>query len=302
VFDTGSSNLWVPSTRCSSIACWLHNKYDNTASSTYRENGTEFAIRYGTGSLEGIISQDVLQVGGIEIEDQDFGESVKEPGITFALGRFDGILGLGYDRISVQKVVPPFYKMIEHELVQEPVFGVWMNHQSEGEEGGEIVFGGTNTDHYDESTLVWAPVTRRGYWEVELEAAFLGGHKLNLGKKHMGAAIDTGSSLFAVPTATADEINQRLGATKSPLGGQYTLDCSKLGSLPDLELQFGGKKMSLASTDYILEAQGQCVSGFMGMDIPEPAGPIWIVGDVFLRRYYTIYDLGNNRVGFAEAT
>lgn len=301
VFDTGSSNLWVPSTRCNSIACWLHRRYDHTQSSSYRENGTEFAIRYGTGSLEGVISQDVLNVGGIRVAEQDFGESVNEPGLTFALGRFDGIFGLGYDRIAVQRVVPPVYNMIHQKLIEQPLFGVWMNHQGEGEEGGEIVFGGTNKEHYDESTLVWAPVIRRGYWEVELQGAWLGEHRLDLGAKRMGAAIDTGSSLFAIPTKTADEINSRLGATKSPLGGQYTLDCSKVGGLPELELQFGGKRMKLSAEDYILQAQGQCVSGFMGMDIPEPAGPIWIVGDVFLRRYYTIYDFGHNRVGFADA-
>lgn len=112
VFDTGSSNLWVPSTRCSSIACWLHRRYDASKSETFKENGTEFAIRYGTGSLEGIISNEVLGVGDLQITAQDFGESVKEPGLTFAMGRFDGILGLGYDRISVQGVVPPFYNMI----------------------------------------------------------------------------------------------------------------------------------------------------------------------------------------------
>jgi saccharopepsin len=80
VFDTGSSNLWVPSTRCQSIACWLHRRYDASQSETYVENGTEFAIRYGTGSLKGVISNDVLTVGDIVVEGQDFGESVEEPG------------------------------------------------------------------------------------------------------------------------------------------------------------------------------------------------------------------------------
>lgn len=112
VMDTGSSNLWVPSTRCNSIACWLHRRFDASASSTFKENGTEFAIQYGTGSLKGVISNDVVHIGDLDVKKQDFGESVEEPGITFAVGRFDGIMGLGYDNIAVQHVVPPFYNMI----------------------------------------------------------------------------------------------------------------------------------------------------------------------------------------------
>ena len=111
--DTGSSNLWVPSTHCSSIACWLHHRFDSTASNTFKANGTEFAIQYGTGSLEGIISNDIVTVGDVIIKGQDFGESVQEPGVTFAVGRFDGILGLGYDNIAVKHATPPFYNMIE---------------------------------------------------------------------------------------------------------------------------------------------------------------------------------------------
>lgn len=80
----------------------VHRRYKASDSSTYKENGTEFAIRYGTGSLEGVISNDLLAVGDLEIQNQDFGESVKEPGITFAVAKFDGIFGLGYDTISVQ--------------------------------------------------------------------------------------------------------------------------------------------------------------------------------------------------------
>jgi saccharopepsin len=136
-----------------------------------------------------------------------------------------------------------------------------------------------------------------------LESASIGGKKLDTGAKkgkHIGAAIDTGSSLFAVPTIVADAINKRIGATKT-WSGQYTVDCSIVESLPPLTLQLGGRNYTLNGEDYVLSAQGQCISGFMGMDIPEPAGPIWIVGDVFLRKFYTIYDLENNRVGFAKA-
>ncbi|KAI3648050.1 hypothetical protein MP228_008271 [Amoeboaphelidium protococcarum] len=299
VFDTGSSNLWVPSTRCSSIACFLHNRYDADASKTHVENGTDFEIRYGTGSLEGVISQEQVNIAGLNIKNQGFAESIKEPGVTFALGRFDGILGLGYDNIAVQRVVPPFYNMINQKLIKKGVFGVWMNH-ADGGEGGEIVFGGTNTDHYDEKEVHYAAVTRKGYWEVELEKFTIGDIEIDLGKDHMGAAIDTGSSLIVVPTETANQINEFIGATRT-WTGQYTVDCNIVPNLPPISFRFGGHEHVLTGSDYVLEAQGQCISGFMGMDLPAPAGPIWIVGDVFLRKFYTIYDLDNNRVGFAPA-
>jgi saccharopepsin len=160
VMDTGSSNLWVPSTRCSSIACFLHKRYDASKSSSHIENGTEFAIRYGTGSLEGVISNDLLQMGDLTIKGQDFGESVKEPGITFAVGRFDGILGLGFDTIAVQGVVPPFYQMVNQKLIKKHLFGVWLGNTADGGEGGEVTFGGVDKKHYT-GEITWAPVVRK---------------------------------------------------------------------------------------------------------------------------------------------
>ncbi|ORE09410.1 endopeptidase [Rhizopus microsporus var. microsporus] len=299
VFDTGSSNLWVPSTHCTSIACFLHKRYDSSQSNSYVKNGTEFAIQYGTGSLEGFISQDTLSVGGIQVEDQGFAESVKEPGFTFAFAKFDGILGLGYDTISVKHTVPPFYHMVDRDLVDEPLFSFWLNDANKGDEdnGGELIFGGVNKDHY-EGDIHWSDIRRKGYWEITLENIKFGGEYVDLDP--VGAAIDTGSSLLIAPTTVAALINKELGAEKN-WAGQYVLDCANVANLPEFCFVFNGKDFCLQGKDYVLEVQGQCISGFMGMDIPEPAGPLWIVGDVFLRKFYSVYDLGNNRVGLALA-
>ena len=94
----------------------MHSKYDSSKSSTYKANGTSFEIRYGSGALSGFVSQDSLQIAGMEIKDQLFAEATEEPGLAFAFGRFDGILGMGYDTISVNHIPPPFYKLIQHKV------------------------------------------------------------------------------------------------------------------------------------------------------------------------------------------
>jgi saccharopepsin len=52
----------------------------------------------------------------MEIKNQLFAEATEEPGLAFAFGRFDGILGLGYDTISVNHITPPFYELINHKV------------------------------------------------------------------------------------------------------------------------------------------------------------------------------------------
>ncbi|KAK0491075.1 aspartic peptidase A1 [Armillaria novae-zelandiae] len=296
ILDTGSSNLWVPSTKCSSIACFLHAKYDSSSSSSYKANGSEFSIQYGSGSMEGFVSNDALTIGDLTIKGQDFAEATKEPGLAFAFGKFDGILGLGYDTISVNHITPPFYSMINDGLISEPVFSFRLG--SSEEDGGEAMFGGMDSAAY-KGKINYVPVRRKAYWEVELDKVSFGDDVLEL--ENTGAAIDTGTSLIALPTDMAEMLNAQIGAKKS-WNGQYQVDCAKVPSLPELTFYFGGSPYPLKGSDYVLEVQGTCISAFTGLDINVPGGSLWIIGDVFLRRYFTVYDLGRNAVGFAEST
>ncbi|KAF4126137.1 hypothetical protein GMORB2_1383 [Geosmithia morbida] len=294
VLDTGSSNLWVPSKSCGSIACYLHSTYDSDSSSTYKANGSDFEIHYGSGSLTGFVSNDVFSIGDIKVKGQDFAEATNEPGLAFAFGRFDGILGLAYDTISVNKIVPPFNQMVNQKLIDEPVFAFYLA-DSEGE--SEAVFGGIDKDHYT-GEIEYIPLRRKAYWEVDLESIAFGDDVAEL--EDTGVILDTGTSLNVLPSSLAELLNKEIGAKKG-YNGQYSIDCSKKSELPDITFNLAGSNYSLPADDYILEVSGSCISTFQGMDIPAPAGPLVILGDAFLRRYYSVYDLGKNAVGLARA-
>ncbi|KAI0007910.1 Asp-domain-containing protein [Xylariaceae sp. FL0662B] len=296
ILDTGSSNLWVPSSSCGSIACYLHSKYDSSASSTYKKNGTEFEIRYGSGSLSGFVSQDVLTIGDIAVKNQDFAEATSEPGLAFAFGRFDGILGLGFDRLSVNGIVPPFYQMVNQKAIDDAVFSFYLSGENGGDDS-EVVFGGVDSDHYT-GKITEIPLRRKAYWEVDFDSISFGDETAEL--ENTGVILDTGTSLIALPSDLAELLNKEIGAKKS-FNGQYTVECSVRDSLPDISFKLSGYDFAITPYDYILEVQGSCISTFMGMDFPAPVGPLAILGDAFLRKWYSIYDLGKGTVGLAKA-
>ncbi|NXK05256.1 CATE protein, partial [Herpetotheres cachinnans] len=301
IFDTGSSNLWVPSVYCISKACAAHTKFQPSQSSTYQVIGTPFTITYGTGSLTGIIGSDQVAIEGLTVSHQQFAESVSEPGNAFLDVEFDGILGLAYPLLAVDGVTPVFDNMMAQNLVELPMFSFYLSKNPESPLGGELVFGGFDPSHFV-GTLNWVPVTRQGYWQIQLDNIQLDGTVVFC-MNGCQAIVDTGTSLITGPTKDIKKLQNYIGAT--PMDGEYTVDCSNLSMMPDVTFTINGLPYTLTAQAYTLmeysDGMAFCRSGFEGMDIAPPAGPLWILGDVFIRQFYTVFDRGNNRVGLAPA-
>jgi len=132
-----------------------------------------------------------------------------------------------------------------------------------------------------------------------MQGAAAAGRSFSATKK---AILDSGTSLLAGPTNEVTAFAKSIGATAT--GPEWFVDCAKVPHLPALSfyLGAGGSNYTLTGSQYVLNVQGVCLLAMQGIDIPAPAGPLWILGDVFMRTYYTIFDYGQERLGFAVCT
>ncbi|KAM0870459.1 hypothetical protein ACQ4PT_039972 [Festuca glaucescens] len=214
VFDTGSSNLWVPSAHCYfSLACYFHPRYVSRRSSTYKENGTPVALHYGPVAIFGFYSEDEVTVGGLVVKNQEFIEATYEHGFTFLAAKFDGILGLGFKEISAEGSVPVWYNMVAQGLVKNSTtFSFWLNRNANDGEGGEIVFGGDDPKHY-KGSHTYTRVTRKAFWQFEMGDFLIGGRSTGICVDGCAAIAHSGISLISGPICAIAQIHEQIGAT-----------------------------------------------------------------------------------------
>ncbi|KAM7229161.1 hypothetical protein CapIbe_019277 [Capra ibex] len=168
LFDTGSSNLWVPSVYCQSQACTSHTRFNPSLSSTYSSNEQTFSLQYGSGSLTGLLGYDTLTVQGIQVPNQEFGLSKTEPGTNFLYAKFDGIMGMAYPSLSVDGATTVLQGMVQEGALTSPIFSFYLSSQQGSQDGGAVIFGGVDSSLYT-GQIYWAPVTQELYWQIGVE-------------------------------------------------------------------------------------------------------------------------------------
>eukprot|EP00929_Paragymnodinium_shiwhaense_P009700 TRINITY_DN11396_c0_g2_i1.p1 TRINITY_DN11396_c0_g2~~TRINITY_DN11396_c0_g2_i1.p1 ORF type:complete len:468 (+),score=126.01 TRINITY_DN11396_c0_g2_i1:215-1618(+) len=298
------------------------------ATSTKRD---QVAITFGTGKVVGEFVEDVACIG----PDDKFcvkhrvvlaNEMTDEP---FGLFKFDGVLGLGLTALTLSPEFSFFGMMAEQHPEMKPQFGVYMAHN---ERGGEsvITFGGSDASKTT-SEVKWTPVINDelGYWMVQIESVWIGDEELtdcaNFGCK---AIVDTGTSLMGVPKSSAAAMHKKLTrpvpedvlAASKPDGTD--VDCRQVAAAPVHFKMADGFVLTLNTEDYTRpaafnmtvpanvtadpEAKPEkklfCRALLLPVDMRALLGPgVFIWGEPVLRKYYTVYDWGAKKVGFADA-
>ncbi|XP_009095356.1 pepsin A-5 isoform X2 [Serinus canaria] len=291
VFDTGSSNLWVPSVFCSSPACRNHNRFNPAESSTFLSTNETLFIAYGTGSMTGVLGYDTVNVAGISVRNQIFGLAETEPGDFFYYSPFDGILGLAFPSIASSGATPVFDNMMMENLVDSHLFSVYL---SRDDKGGSFVLFGAIDPFYTTKGISWIPLSAETYWQITMESVSVSGTPVAC-SSGCQAIVDTGTSLLAVPMRAFRTLMKHLGASSS---GEISCEATK--NLPSLIFHINGQEFPLLPRAYVVKSNGYCSLGLQGMDVPTEEGELWILGDVFIREYYVIFDRANNKVGLSQ--
>ncbi|XP_017023424.1 lysosomal aspartic protease [Drosophila kikkawai] len=295
--DTGSSNVWVPGLYCTSKACRTHNRYRPRKSSTFIKVGKKFAIEYGSGAVQGVLAKDKLGIAGLSIANQTFAITTNEPGSAFVDALFDGILGLGYESISVDKVKTPVQNMCSQGVISTCKFAICMRGGGSSSRGGVIIFGSTDTSAYTgTNSYTYTPVTKKGYWQFALEAFYVGSTKVSGTSQ---AIVDSGTSLIAAPCAIYHKINKIIGCTETS-SGECWMKCSK--AVKAFTFVVNGQKLVIPGDKMKMRVRTNkgnivCISVVTCMNTN-----FWILGDPFMRNYCTVFDMANNKIGFASST
>ncbi|KAJ3342421.1 hypothetical protein HDU83_006094 [Entophlyctis luteolus] len=299
--DTGSSLLWIQSIDCSTCSN-AASGFSETASSSLKyisTNDTLHTQHYVSGKVNGTPAIDSFTWGFESALNQTFWiVRDVDSSMNSLLGPYgNGIMGLAY-----QDGLNPEYSC-----------------------GGSLILGGVDTTLYDGSftffpvipcTPISSGMSAYYYWSLGAESVSVAGGLNISAPANTSILMDSGSSLIGMDVGTVSTLVDGLlaGARNTSQifwfnshSGVYHVDCSFGATLPDIVISIlndarNGVPFSLPNSAYIYSDGTNCVFAIVPLASKATNGRVvWILGDVFLKRYYSVYDLENGQVGLAAA-
>ncbi|KAI8968960.1 aspartic peptidase domain-containing protein, partial [Mycotypha africana] len=290
IFDTGSSDLWVVSSECTNDIC--DKEEDNEFAAADGDNFIR--IDYGTGNMEGQLGRDTVRLANdqIIIESQAIIDA-HSLSPNFKQLPIHGIFGLGLQNLSSLKgFTSPIESMINQGLLDEPLFAIYSE-----QETGEIDFGGVDTNRFENDLLYLNGISDE-FWMISADKVHFGTTVYNDRK----AIIDSGSSLIIMPKEDAIAYHKQIKGAVYNRDGTWSFPCQAIDSMHSLVINTENINLTIPPEGLFLTQSNsldkKCLSGVSTQATGN--SEVWIFGDVFLRNFYTVFDIRRKQIGFAK--
>ncbi|KAJ5569925.1 Aspartic-type endopeptidase ctsD [Penicillium hispanicum] len=288
--DTGAPNTWVFGSTCTDDVCKSHHTFNTSQSSSCVSNNSAVSLGYGSGQVNGLLGQDTMLFAGLDVT-LSFGVASTATS-AFSSYPIDGILGLGRSDTSGW-TIPSFMDIVaKKHMISSNIVGISLSRTADNAKDGEVNFGTIDTSKFN--TSISYTNTSTSTWTIPMDDVYVNGQACNFSNK--SATVDTGTSYVLIPPADAKTVFAMIPGSSQADDEEFTVPCN---STATLELEFSGVKYSISPVDYIgSNNNGSCVSTIVGH--ASDGANTWLLGDVFLKNVYTVFDFDNARVGFAQ--
>jgi hypothetical protein len=311
-FDTGSTDLLIPSSACRSGDGCVGSgaKFNSARSSTFSNTNKPWRVRFGTGVgvgvgsaatpfCSGTTATDTVSVAGLSVSKQNFALIKKQSPNLFEATGIEGIFGMGFSATSALRTSPFFLNLINQKKVKQPMFSLLMSPKSVGR--AQLTLGGTDPSKYSGS-INYLPVPSGPSWRIRFDAISVNGKATGIRSQY--AVADTGTSNMIAPAKDARAIYALISPNIKMIDprGAYGMPCSQIKGLnATITFTMGGRKYTIPSKELSVGPYpgkpGMCQTL-----INSGSTPFWIIGGSLMKYYYTVWDMGNRRLGWATTS
>ncbi|GAA5976754.1 hypothetical protein JCM5350_007238 [Sporobolomyces pararoseus] len=317
ILDTGSADLWIASTNCSSLTgCQTTTPlYNTTLSSTRLDMNTTFSVKYGGGSATGEIWQDYVGFAGYNVSSQAFALIEDINGDLLGQG-ISGLMGLGWQPLAASRVTPFWQNLFAASVLPFPGFAVSLTRYNNistaaaVEPGGSLTIGYLNASLYSSDiNYVNIPSGMESYWVIPMDQVTVNGTNVTTTSTNnpQYVAIDTGTTLIGGPRDVVGNLYAQVEGAQAATGrytGYYSYPCEHNVSV---SLTFGGVSYNMSSADFNLGPFGidaatnrsTCLGAFFDLSFGSSSKVSWVIGASFLKNVYSVYRASPPSVGFA---
>ncbi|KAI0692888.1 acid protease [Cytidiella melzeri] len=308
VFDTGSSTLEFASTLCGA-PCSNQVQFDATKSSTFVDGKRETTITFGTGvGVDPVIGNnwqltlrqatDTVTVGGISAPKVEL-FLITDQTPTFGPDPFSGIQGMS-------SVAQGFFAGLESQGLPS-LFSLFLTPQAVG--NAELTIGGIDTTKFT-GPISYIPLTaestEEGFWELSSSGITVNGKSTSALKKSRAIIFDSGTSNLVFSQADTVAIYAQISSSIQPFNdepGTFGIACSEIASLA-AEISFAFKTTTGSTYQLVVPSSELSVGPFKSnpeicQTLINAQEDLSIIGASALKHVYSVWDLGNKRMGFA---